>query len=47
MVKFSMSVPQAMQDALDEEQKQRRLDNTQETIRSILSEYFRGCARKF
>ena len=47
MVKFTMSVPRAMQDALDEEQKQRRFDNTQETIRSILAEYFRERSRKF
>ena len=40
MVKFSMSVPEAMKKALEEEMKRRKLGNIQETIRSILAEYF-------
>jgi len=40
IVKFTMSVPKPMKEALEEEQKRRRLDTIQETIRSILSEYF-------
>ena len=38
--KFTMSVPDAMTKALEEEKKRRKLDTIQETIRSILSEYF-------
>lgn len=41
MAKFTMSVPKAMNGALEKEKEQRRLDTIQETIRSILSEYFR------
>ena len=40
MAKFTMSVPEAMKEALEEEMKRRRLDTIQKTIRSILSEYF-------
>jgi len=40
MVKFTMSLPEAMKKALEEEMKKRKLDSIQETIRSILSEYF-------
>jgi hypothetical protein len=38
--KFTMSVPDAMGKALQGEMKKRKLDTLQETIRSILSEYF-------
>ena len=41
MGKFTMSVPGAMEEALDRERERRRLDTVQETIRSILGEYFR------
>ena len=40
MAKFTMSVPEAMEKALKEEMKRRKLDKIQETIRSILAEYF-------
>lgn len=40
MTKFTMSIPEAMKKALEEEMKLRRLDTVQETIRSILSDYF-------
>ncbi len=39
--KFTMSIPGSMHRALELEQKRRRLDTLQETIRSILAEYFR------
>lgn len=39
--KFTMSVPKSMFKALEDEQNKRKLDNIQETIRSILAEYFR------
>ena len=38
--KFTMSLPNAMKVALEEEMKKRKCDTLQETIRSILSEYF-------
>jgi hypothetical protein len=38
--KFTMSLPKAMREALDTEKKKRKCDTLQETIRSILSEYF-------
>lgn len=41
MVKFTMSIPEAMKEALDGERERRKLDTIQETIRSILAEYFR------
>ena len=41
MVKFTMSVPEAMSKALEKERDRRRLDTVQETIRPILAEYFR------
>jgi len=41
MSKFTMSVPEAMEEALEEEKKRRKLDTIQETIRSILAEFFR------
>lgn len=41
MVKFTMSLPEAMKEALEKERKRRKLDTLQETIRSILAEYFR------
>jgi len=40
MSKFTMSIPEAMEKALEEEKKRRKLDTIQETIRSILAEYF-------
>jgi tetrahydromethanopterin S-methyltransferase subunit G len=40
--KFTMSVPESMYKALEIERKKRRLDDIQDTIRSILSEYFKG-----
>lgn len=40
MAKFTMSVPEAMEEALEEERKRRKLDTIQETIRSILAEHF-------
>lgn len=43
--KFTMSVPNAMREALEVERKKRKCDTLQETIRSILSEYFMAKAR--
>ena len=42
MTKFTMSVPKAMEEALHKEREQRKLNTLQETIRSILGEYFRA-----
>ena len=42
MVKFTMSLPDAMEEALEKECARRKLDTVQETIRSILAEYFKG-----
>jgi len=39
--KFTMSIPESMYEALEVERKKRKLDTIQETIRSILAEYFR------
>jgi len=44
--KFTMSVPDAMKAALEDERKRRKLDTLQDTIRSILSEYFAGKAKR-
>ena len=44
--KFTMSVPGAMKVALEEERRRRKLDSIQETIRSILSEYFSGLSKR-
>jgi hypothetical protein len=41
MVKFTMSLPEAMNAALEKERASRKLDTVQETIRSILAEYFK------
>jgi len=41
MAKFTMSVPAAMQEALERERERRRLGTLQETIRNILAEYFK------
>jgi len=41
MAKFTMSVPAAMQEALERERQRRRLGTIQETIRNILAEYFK------
>ena len=43
--KFTMSLPNSMKDALNIEMKKRKCDTIQETIRSILSEYFRNQGR--
>jgi hypothetical protein len=40
--KFTMSLPNTMNEALKAEMKDRKLDTMQETIRSILSEYFKN-----
>lgn len=42
MQKFMMSVPDAMLEALEEERKKRMLESIQETLRQIVSEYFRN-----
>ena len=39
-MKFTMSLPEPMKKALEEEMQNRKLDTVQETIRSILAEYF-------
>jgi len=41
MVKFTMSLPEAMKEALEKECESRKLGTLQESIRSILAEYFR------
>ena len=41
MQKFMMSVPDAMMEALENERKARMLDSIQETLRQIVSDYFR------
>ena len=40
-MKFMMSVPKEMAERLEYERKVRHLDTIQETIRQILSEYFK------
>jgi len=40
--KFTMSISETMKKAMEEEQRQRKCDSIQETIRSILSEYFKN-----
>jgi len=39
--KFTMSIPDSMNRALEKEQEKRKLGTIQETIRFILSEYFK------
>jgi len=39
--KFTMSVPDSMRKALEKERDRRKLDTIQETIRSILADYFK------
>jgi hypothetical protein len=39
--KFTMSIPDSMSEALEKEKKERKLKNTQDTIRYIISEYFK------
>ena len=39
--KFTMSVPDSMNEALEIEKRKRKLGNTQDTIRSILADYFK------
>jgi metal-responsive CopG/Arc/MetJ family transcriptional regulator len=41
MKKFTMSIPESMYEGLEEERKKRKLGTIQETIRSILAEYFK------
>ena len=41
MAKFTMSLPEVMKKALEKERTHRKLGTIQETIRSILAEYFR------
>jgi len=41
MQKFMMSVPDAMYDVLESEREKRMLDTIQETLRQIVSEYFK------
>jgi len=43
--KFTMSVPAAMKAALEEERRRRKLDSNQDTIRSIMSDYFARLAK--
>jgi transcriptional regulator of met regulon len=45
MAKFTMSLPEAMKEALEKERIRRKLDTLQETIRSVLAEYFREQSR--
>ena len=45
VVKFTMSLPKAMEEELRREMEARRLGSLQETIRSILAEYFRSRSR--
>jgi len=45
MTKFTMSIPEAMKEALEKERKLRKLGSIQETIRSILGDYFRSKER--
>jgi len=37
-----MSIPEAMRKGLEKEKERRKLDTIQETIRSILAEYFKS-----
>ena len=41
MKRFMMSVPDEMHAELEIEKKERRLDSIQETVRQILSAYFK------
>ena len=45
MAKFSMSVPEAMKEALDREREERMLNTLQETIRAIIGDYFKAQKR--
>jgi len=45
MAKFTMSIPEAMKEALEKERELRKLGTIQETIRSILGGYFRSKER--
>jgi len=40
--KFTMSLPEAMYEALEKERVKRKLSSIQETIRFILAEYLKG-----
>ena len=44
---FRMSIPEAMKEALEEEMQRRRLGTIQETIRAILSGYFRKREKEY
>ena len=46
MTKFTMSIPEAMKKALEEEKERRKLGTIQETIRSIMAEYFKSKGEK-
>ncbi len=39
--KFTMSIPNSMYTALEKEMRERKLDTIQETIRALLSDYFK------
>jgi hypothetical protein len=45
MKKYMVSVPEEMVKALEKEQKERLLETVPETIRIVLSDYFRVKAR--
>jgi len=42
MRKFMMSVPDAMYKALEKEMEDRMLESIQETLRQVVSDYFRA-----
>ena len=44
MRKFMMSVPDPMFEALESEMRERMLESIQETLRQIVSDYFRSKA---
>lgn len=45
MKKYMVSVPSEMEKALEREQKERLVETVPETIRMILSDYFRSKSR--
>ena len=45
MAKLTMSLPEAMKEALEKERTRRKLGTIQETIRCILAEYFKAQSR--
>ena len=40
--KYTITFPEAMEKALEEEKKRRKLGKIQDAVRSILAEYFAG-----